>query len=300
VDFLNYHHLRYFWAVAKEGSLRQAAEKLHVSQPTISAQIGALESMMGEKLFRRGGRSLTLTEAGQRAFGYAEEIFSLGQQLLDSSRQQSGNRTLRLQVGITDSLPKLASWQIVKPVFALPQTVQVVCREGKATDLLAQLAAYRLDIVLADEPAPSSLPIKVFNHLLGESGLSFCAEPKLAASLKRQFPKSLNDAPALMPSSNCALRRTLEAWLSANHIRPRVVAEFDDTALMAVAAVDGMGFMPMPSLVAKEALTRYGIQMIGKTQQCRTQFYAISAEREITHPAVVAITQGVRALNAGN
>ncbi|MDB6030257.1 MAG: transcriptional activator NhaR [Verrucomicrobiales bacterium] len=299
MDFLNYHHLRYFWAVAKEGSLRQAAEKLHVSQPTISAQIAALESVMGEKLFRRGGRSLTLTEAGQRAFGYAEEIFSLGQQLLDSTRQESGARVLRLQVGITDSLPKLASWQIVKPVFSLPQTVQVVCREGKATDLLAQLAAYRLDIVLADEPAPSSLPIKVFNYLLGESGLSFCAEPKLAASLKRKFPKSLNDAPALMPSSNCALRRTLEAWLSANHIRPRVVAEFDDTALMAVAAVDGMGFMPMPSLVAKEALTRYGIQLIGKTQQCRTQFYAISAERKLTHPAVVAITQGARALNVG-
>jgi LysR family transcriptional activator of nhaA len=297
MDFLNYHHLRYFWAVAKEGSLRQAAEKLYVSQPTISAQIAALEAVMGEKLFRRGGRALTLTEAGQRVFGYAEEIFSLGQQLLDSARQQQGARILRLQVGITDSLPKLASWQFIKPVFKLPQTVQVVCREGKATDLLAQLVAYRLDVVLADEPAPSSLAIKVFNHLLGESGLSFCAEPRLAAALKRNFPKSLNDAPALMPASNCALRRTLETWLSTHQIRPRVVAEFDDTALMAVAAVDGLGFMPLPSLVTKEALTRYGIQLIGNTRECRTQFYAISAERKLTHPAVLAITQGVRASN---
>lgn len=296
MEFLNYHHLRYFWAVAKEGGLRQAAEKLHVSQPTISAQISALESVLGEKLFRRGGRSLTLTEAGQRVFGYAEEIFSLGQELLDASRQQSTARPLRVQIGITDALPKLAGWEIIKSIFKLPRTIQAVCREGKAADLLAQLAAYRLDMVLADEPAPSSLPIKVFNHLLGESSVTFCAQPKLAATLKRGFPKSLNEAPALLPTANCALRRTLETWFTTNGIRPRLVAEFDDTALMAVAAADGIGFVPMPSLVAKEALTHYGLQIIGKAQQCQTQFYAISAERQLTHPAVVAITRGVRSL----
>ncbi len=207
MEFLNYHHLRYFWVVAKEGGLRKAADKLHVSQPTISAQIAALEGVLEEKLFRRGGRSLTLTEAGHRVLSYAEEIFSLGQELLDDSRQRPSARPLRVHIGITDSMPKLVSYEIIKPIFQMEQPVQAVCREGKAADLLGQLAAHRLDIVLADEPAPSSLPIKVFNHFLGECGVAFCAEPKLAATLKRKFPQSLDDAPALLPASNTVLRQ---------------------------------------------------------------------------------------------
>lgn len=295
MEFLNYHHLRYFWVVAKEGGLRKAADKLHVSQPTISAQIAALEGVLEEKLFRRGGRALTLTEAGQRVLSYAEEIFSLGQELLDAGRQQPAARPLRVHVGITDSLPKLVSYEIIKPIFRLEQPVEAVCREGKAADLLGQLAAYRLDIVLADEPAPSSLPIKVFNHLLGECGVTFCAERKLAATLKRKFPKSLNNAPVLLPASNAALRQSLEKWFQAHQIRPRLVAEFDDAALMKVAAVDGLGFFALPTLVVKEAVVRYGFQIIGRTEECRQQFYAISAERKLTHPAVVAITSKARA-----
>ena len=299
MEFLNYHHLRYFWVVAKEGGLRKAAEKLHVSQPTISAQIAALEGVLNEKLFRRGGRALTLTEAGHRVLSYAEEIFSLGQELLDAARQQPSARPLRVHIGITDSLPKLVSYQIIKPIFKLEQPIQAVCREGKAADLLGQLAAHRLDIVLADEPAPSSLPIKVFNHLLGECGLSFCAERKLAATLKRKFPKSLNDAPVLLPASNAALRQSLEKWFQAGEIRPRLVAEFDDAALMIVAAVDGLGFFAVPTLVVKEAVARHGFQIIGRTEECRQQFYAISAERKVTHPAVLAITSQARAALSG-
>ncbi len=295
MEFLNYHHLRYFWVVAKEGGLRKAADKLHVSQPTISAQIAALEGVLEEKLFRRGGRALTLTEAGHRVLSYAEEIFSLGQELLDAGRQQPAARPLRIHIGITDSLPKLVSYEIIKPIFRLEQPVQAVCREGKAADLLGQLAAYRLDIVLADEPAPSSLPIKVFNHLLGECGVTFCAERKLAATLKRKFPKSLNDAPVLLPTSNTTLRQSLEKWFQAGEIRPRVVAEFDDAALMKVAAVDGLGFFALPTLVVKEAVVRYDFQIIGRTEDCRQQFYAISAERKLTHPAVLAITSEARA-----
>lgn len=295
MEFLNYHHLRYFWTVAKEGGLRKAADKLHVSQPTISAQIAALESVLGEKLFRRGGRALALTEAGHRVLSYAEEIFLLGQELLDAARQRPTARPLRVQIGITDSLPKLVSYEIIKPIFSLAQPVQAVCREGKAADLLAQLAAYRLDLVLADEPAPSSLPIKVFNHLLGECGMTFCAEPKLAATLKRKFPKSLDDAPVLLPASNAALRQSLEKWFQAEGLRPRLMAEFDDAALMKVAAVDGLGFFAVPTLVAKEAITRYGFQPIGRTEDCRQQFYVISAERKLTHPAVVAITSQAKA-----
>ena len=287
---MNYHHLRYFWVVAKEGGLRKAAEKLHVSQPTISVQIAALEGVLEEKLFRRGGRALALTEAGHRVLSYAEEIFSLGEQLLDIARQQPSARLLRVHIGITDSLPKLLSYEIIKPIFRLEQPVQAVCREGKAADLLGQLAAHRLDIVLADEPAPSSLPIKVFNHLLGECGVTFCAERKLAATLKRKFPKSLNDAPVLLPTSNTALRQSLEKWFQAEDLRPRLMAEFDDAALMKIAAVEGLGFFPLPTLVVKEAVVRYGFQIIGRTEDCRQQFYAISAERKLTHPAVLAIT----------
>lgn len=295
MEFLNYHHLRYFWAVAKEGGLRKAAEKLHVSQPTISAQIAALEDVLEEKLFRRGGRALALTEAGHRVMSYAEEIFSLGQELVDAARQQPFARSLRVHIGITDSLPKLLSYEIIKPIFKLEQPVQALCREGKAADLLGQLVAYRLDIVLADEPAPSSLPIKVFNHLLGECGVTFCGGPKLAATLKRNFPKSMNHAPALLPTSNTALRQSLEKWFLAKAIRPRVVAEFDDAALMKVAAGDGLGFLALPTLVVKEVVARYGLKILGRTEDCRQQFYAISAERKLTHPAVLAITSQARA-----
>lgn len=300
MDFLNYHHLRYFWVVAKEGGLRKAADKLHVSQPTISAQIAALEGVLGEKLFLRGGRSLALTEAGHRVMNYAEEIFLLGQQLLDGARQRPTVRLLHVHIGITDSLPKLVSYEIIKPAFKLEQPAQVVCREGKVADLLSQLVACRLDIVLADEPAPSSLPVKVFNHLLGECGVSLCAEPKLAVTLKRRFPKSLNDAPVLLPSGNTALRQSLEKWFHAAEIRPRLIAEFDDVALMKVAALDGLGFFALPTLVVKEAVACYGFQVIGRIEDCRQQFYAISVERKLTHPAVVAITSRARAALSGS
>ncbi len=299
MEFLNYHHLRYFWVVAKEGGLRKAADKLHVSQPTISAQLAALESVLGEKLFRRGGRALTLTEAGHRVLRYAEEIFSLGQELLDAARQVPTARPLRVHIGITDSLPKLVSYQIIKPIFQLAHPIQAVCREGKVADLLGQLAAYRLDIVLADEPAPSSMPLKVFNHFLGDCGVTFCAERTLAATLKRKFPRSLNDAPVLLPAGNIALRRSLEKWFQARQLRPRLVAEFDDPALMKVAAADGLGFFALPTLVVAEAVGSYDFQAIGRTEDCRQPFYAITAERKLTHPAVVAVTANAQAALAG-
>ncbi|MBI2949160.1 MAG: transcriptional activator NhaR [Verrucomicrobia bacterium] len=294
MEFLNYHHLRYFWAVAKEGGLTKAAAKLNVTQPTICAQIQALEGALEEKLFRRRGRRLELTEAGQQVFSYAEEIFSLGSDLLSTLQARPTTRPLRIQIGIVDSLPKLVSYEIIKPVFQLPHPVQVACYEAKTIDLLAQLAAYRLDIVLADEPSPSSVNLKVFNHLLGECGLSFCAAPKLAARLKSRFPQSLHEAPALLPTADTALRRSLEKWFEERRIRPRVVAEFDDAALMKVAATDALGFCPLPRIVVDEAVSHYGVQVIGHTEECREQFYAISAERKLNHPAVLAITSAAQ------
>jgi LysR family transcriptional regulator, transcriptional activator of nhaA len=235
VEFLNYHHLRYFWVVAKEGGLRKAADKLHVSQPTISAQVAALEGVVGEKLFRRGGRALALTEAGQHVFSYAEEIFSIGQDLLNSVKQRPTSRPLRLRLGVADALPKLVTYKIIEPIFLLPQPVQVSCWETKVSDMLVELTAYRLDLVLADEPVSSGVSSNVFNHLLGECGVTFCAEPRLASKLRCGFPKSLNGAPALLPMPNSGLRRSLEKWFHATGIRPRLVGEVEDPAFVNVA-----------------------------------------------------------------
>ena len=296
MEWLNYHHLRYFWTVAKEGSLARAAEKLHVSQPSISEQIRELESAFGEKLFQREGRNNKLTAAGRVVFGYAEEIFALGRELMNAVKQRPGAKVLRLYVGVADSFPKLVTNEILKPVFSMPQTVHVICREGKMEDLLAQLAAHRLDIVLADEPASSSTNFKTYNHSLGETGTTFCAEKKLAAKLKRNFPRSLHDAPALLPTENTSLRRALETWFREQKIQPRIVAEFEDLALMKVMASEGRGFIALPSVAVNDAVGHYGFQTVGRTEKCRVHFHAITAERRIAHPAVVLITSQARVM----
>jgi len=290
MEWLNYHHLRYFWTVAKEGNLARAAAKLHVSQPSVSEQIHLLEESLGEKLFRREGRSNKLTETGQVVFGFAEEIFALGREMMNVVKQRPGGKTLRLHVGVVDSFPKLVTHEILKPAFSLPQAVHVICREGKMEDLLAQLSAHRLDIVLSDEPASSSINFKTFNHMLGETGTHFCAEKGLAARLKRNFPKSLHDAPALLPSENTPFRRSLESWFRLQQVQPRVVAEFEDLALMKVMGAEGRGFLAVPSVAVDEAGEHYGFQSFGQAKTCRMQFHAITAERRIQHPAVAAIS----------
>jgi LysR family transcriptional activator of nhaA len=291
MEWLNYHHLRYFYVVAKEGSLSRAAAKLHVSQPSISEQVRELEVALGEKLFQREGRKNKLTHVGLVVFTYAEEIFTLGRELMNSVKQRPGTRTLRLNVGVADSVPKLVTNEILKPVFSMPRAVHVVCREGKMEDLLAQLAAHRLDLVLSDEPAPSSANFKVFSHALGESSVTLCAEEKLAAKLKRNFPKSLNNAPALLPAEDTTLRRALETWFRAHNLKPNVVAEFDDLALMKVMAAEGRGFIAVPTVALKEAVERYHFRSLGQATSCRVSFHAITAERRIAHPAVQLVTK---------
>jgi LysR family transcriptional activator of nhaA len=292
MEWLNYHHLRYFWMVAREGGLRPAAEKLHVSAPSISAQIRELEEALGERLFRRSGRTNVLTDAGQVVLRYADEIFSLGRELANAVKQRPTAKALRLHVGVADSFPKLVTQQILEPVFALPQVIHVICREGKVDDLLAQLVAHRLDVVLADEPAPGSLKVRVFNHPMGECGVSFCAAPRLAGTLRKGFPRSLHQAPALLPAETTGLRRSLERWFQSLGIAPRIVAEFEDAALMKVMASDGRGFIPVPTVVAQEAVDRFSLRIIGATEKCRDQFFAITADRRIHHPAVAVLTQG--------
>jgi LysR family transcriptional activator of nhaA len=293
-EFLNYHHLRYFWTVAKEGSLRRASEKLRVSQPSMSTQIKLLEASLGEALFRPSGRSLELTEFGQLIYGYAEEIFTLGSEILRSTKQAPSVRSLRLHVGIVDSFPKLMSYDILRPVFEHRPPVRLVCHEGKLADLVSQLNTHRIDVVLSDEPASPGVAGKVFNHVLGSSGVTFCAMPGFAGKLKGRFPRNLNDAPALLPTQNCSLRRSLENWFRNTGVQPRVVAEFEDAALTKIVATSGHGFIVVPTVVASEAVERYGFVPIGRTKEVETQFYAITAERRFTHPAILAMTESLR------
>jgi LysR family transcriptional activator of nhaA len=289
-EWLNYHHLRYFYTVAKEGSLRRAAEKLRISQSSICAQIQLLEAALGEDLFRLNARSLALTEFGHLILGYAEEIFSLGRELLSARKQFPGVRSLRLNVGIVDSFPKLTSFDILRPVFSHEPPIQITCHEGKLDDLIAQLATHRLDVVLADEPASPGLKLKTFNHPLGTSGITFCAAPSLARTLKGRFPRNLHRAPALLGAQNTTMRRDLEKWFRSEGIEPRVVGEFEDGALAKIVATEGLGFTYVPSVIAAEAVERYGFAVLGRTAKCEMSFYAITAERRIDHPAVLAIT----------
>jgi LysR family transcriptional regulator, transcriptional activator of nhaA len=291
VEYLNFHHLRYFWTVARKGGVRKAADALHVSQPSISAQLRLLEEALGEKLFRRSGRNLVLTETGHLVLSYADEIFSAGRELMSAVKQRPSERALRLNVGITDALSKLITFEILKAAFQFRDPIHVICREGEIGPLVHQLQTHRLDIVLADEPASSALKAKTFNHRLGRSGITFCAMPALAAKLRRKFPQSLDGAPALLPSENMGMRMALETWFDAQGIRPRVIGEFEDSALMEVCSSGGRGFTVVHTVVDRAALKHYGLRVIAKVKDCASDFYAITAERRVKHPAAVAITQ---------
>jgi LysR family transcriptional activator of nhaA len=293
MEWLNYHHLLYFWVVAREGSVTKAAAELRLGQPTISAQLRTLEERLGEKLFRRVGRNLVLTDVGRDVLRYADEIFSLGRELLDTVR---GRRKgpIRFVVGIADVLPKLVAYQLLKAALALPEAIRIICREDKAERLLTALAAHTLDLVLTDAPPAPGSSIKVFTHVLGECGVSFCATTKLARKHQRGFPRSLGAAPLLLPTDNTALRVALDRWFEEQSIRPQVVAECEDSALLKVFGQSGMGIFPVPTVTENEVRRQYRVESLGRVDAVRVRFYAISLERRLRHPAVVAITQVAR------
>ena len=286
---LNFHHLRLFWEVARAGNLRGASAKLHLSQPTISAQIKALETSLEEQLFDRSGRGMKLTASGRLVMECAGEIFSLGAEMIRSLHGLGSARSLRLNIGITDSLPKLVAWRLIRPAVKAFPNLQLSCVEGHAQELLGSLAAGRLDVVLSDEGAPSSLPVKAFSHLLGESPVVFCATPTLAKKIGKGFPAMLKDAPVLLPASRTAWRHEIDRWFDAHDIRPRVVAEFDDAALMKTAAADGLGCVPVPASILDDAVNRYGLLAIGRPVKCGFSCYLITLERAMRHPAVAVI-----------
>jgi LysR family transcriptional regulator, transcriptional activator of nhaA len=291
MEWLNYHHLRYFWTVARKGGVRKAAEELHVSQPSISAQLRLLEESLGQKLFRRSGRNLVLTETGQLVLNYADEIFSAGRELMNAVKQRPGKHPVRVSIGLTDAFPKLIAFQILRAAFRSEAAVHMICREGEIGPLVNHLQSHRLDIVLADEPASSALKAKTFNHRLGRSGVTFCAVPSLAAKLRRNFPQSLDGAPALLPTQNMGMRAALETWFDSKAIRPRLVGEFEDSALMEVCSTGGRGFTAVHTVVDRAALKHFGLRVIARVDECGTDFYAITAERRVKHPAAVAITE---------
>jgi LysR family transcriptional regulator, transcriptional activator of nhaA len=287
---LNYHHLLYFWAVAKEGSLRRASEALHVSQPSISSQLRQLEESLGAPLFTRTTRSLVLTDIGQTVLEYAEEIFSLGRELLTAVRQEPGQRPIRLHVGVADSVPKTIVRQHLTPVFELGRLVRVICREGSLEELITQLAGHKLDVVLADEPSTSALRVRTFNQRVSTSNIVLCAAPLLAKRLVKNFPSSLDGAPAILPVTEMALRRQLEHWFESHRVSPRIVAEVEDTALLTDLGAQGLGFVPVYSAVLDGASRSSRLQTIGIARGLRMEIFAITAQRRLQHPGVLAMT----------
>lgn len=294
MEWLNYHHLLYFWVVAREGGLVPAGKVLRLTHPTLSAQIHALETRLGEKLFSKVGRKLALTDVGHVVFRYAEEIFTLGRELVDTVQGRSSGQLMRLNVGVADVVPKLVVRRLLEPALSLEQPVRLVCHERSYAELLADLALHTLDIVISDAPVPSGSSIRAFNHLLGETGISFFGTRALVRKYKRGFPKSLQGAPMLLPLENVTLRRSINQWLDRYEVRPHVVAEFEDSALLEAFGADGLGLFTAPSVVERQVIAQYGVELLGRAPDIRERYYAVSVERRLKHPAVLAITDSAR------
>lgn len=294
METLNFHHLRYFWAVAREGTLRAAAEKLHVSQPSVSAQINQIEDSLGVALFQQVGRGLVLTDAGRLAMEYADDIFSTAREMVRALQDPSGAKVPVFDVGVMDSLPKLLALSLLKPALALNPAARLVCHEGQLHELLPELAAHRLDMILADEAASSENEFHLFNTVLGSCGTTFCATSRPANKLRKGFPASLNGQPVLLPTESNSYRRHLEAWFDRNKVKPKVVAEFDDLALMAMFAGDGHGFIPVYSVALANAKKTFALSEIGEAPDCRCQIHAITAERKLKHAGIRAVTESAR------
>jgi len=294
MERLNYHHLLYFWMVAREGQVARAAARLRLAQPTVSGQVHALEGALGEKLFERAGRGLRLTEMGRVVFRYADEIFALGRELAESVKGQPTGRPLRLKVGVADGLPKLVAYRLIEPALSLPQPVQLVVHEQSTERLLAALALHDLDVVLTDRVAPPGVSVRAFNHLLGDCGATLFAAPGLSVKYRRRFPQALDGAPFLLPGETSTLRRALEQWFERRRIRPRIVGEFDDSTLIKVFGQAGKGIFAAPSIIESSVCKQYGVTVVGRLDRVRERFYAVSAERRLKHPAVIAITESAR------
>jgi LysR family transcriptional activator of nhaA len=295
MEWLNYHHLMYFWMVAKHGSITRASTELRLAHPTISGQIHRLEEVLGHKLFARSGRNLVLTENGRVAFRYADEIFTLGKEFQDALKGRSSGQPLRLVVGVSDVIAKSMVHRILEPAFQLQDKVRVICREARSADaFMGELATHAIDVVLADAPVGPGTRVRTFSHPLGDCSTSFFASAKLARTCRKGFPRSLDGVPVLLPSSDSTFRRALDEWFQARNLRPEIVAELDDLALASVLGERGLGVLAAPDVIEKELRQRYGLVPVGRAKDIRQRFFAISVERKIKNPAVLAICEVAR------
>lgn len=293
MEWLNYHHLLYFWTVARNGSIARAGEELRLSQPAISNQLKTLEASLGVKLLERQGRRLAPTDVGRTVLRYADEIFRTGRELQLAVKGLPTGRRVRLAVGVADVIPKIMAEELLRPALAAVPALTLSCREGPVPQLLAALSLHELDVVLADGPAVETR-VKAFSHLLGECGVSFLAAPALAAGLRRRFPRALDGAPALLPAPGTALRRGLEGWFEAQGVRPLEVGEFDDTALLTAFGRRGLGFFAAPAAAEAELCRQFELALVGRTEDVRERYYAVSVERRLRHPALVALADAAR------
>ncbi len=288
---LNFKHLRYFWMVAKSGSIARASEQLHLTPQSISGQLSELEEALGVKLFRRAGRGLELTDTGQRLLGYAEQIFTLGDELLESLRENALPQSVPFRVGIADSVPKMVAYRLVEPSLASTEPIKLICREGRLATLLADLAVHRLDMVIADRPMPDNLNVRGYDHFLGESGVSIFAARTLLAKADGEFPQCLDGVPFLMPGAEVVLHARLQRWFEAERLRPRSVGEFDDSALLMAFGQAGAGYFAAPTAIEDTIARQYEVTVVGRIDTVREQIYAITNERKLTHPTIAAICQ---------
>jgi LysR family transcriptional regulator, transcriptional activator of nhaA len=293
---MNLKHLHYFWVTARAGGVVRAGEQLHTTPQTLSAQIKLLQDRLGRKLFRKSGRALELTDDGRVALRYADEIFGLAGELEAALRERKaeGPRMLELRVGVADSVAKSVAYKLLEPALDLGEPVRLVCHEWKFADLLAELALHRLDLVISNEPVSRRVSVKAFNHELGRSPMSFFCAPKLERQLRGAFPACLNDAPFLAQSAGTSVRLQFDAWLARSGLAPRIVGEFDDSALMKAFGREGRGLFMAASVLEDEIRDTYGVEVIARLDEIEDEFFAITVERRIRHPAVVAITESAR------
>lgn len=291
---INYKHLHYFWAVAKHGGITRASECLHLTPQTISGQLSLLEKQLNVELFIKVGRNLELTETGRVMLSYADEIFSLGCELEDVIHQLPKERPQLFRVGVVDVVPKSIAHQILEPVLQMPEPIRMICREASLDSLLAELSVHRLELVLSDRPLPTTVSARGFSHKLGECGVSFLAHKSLLEDLEDEFPNCLTGAPLLLPSKGTQLRAGIDQWLDKHHLHPLVVAEFDDSALLKSFGQNGAGVFIAPTAIELEIQTQYNAVVIGRTEEIKERFYAISIERRITHPVVSALLENSR------
>lgn len=292
---MNFKHLHYFWVTAKAGGIMRAGEQLHTTPQTLSGQIKLLEEWLGRKLFKKSGRNLELTDDGRLALGYADQIFALGAELENAVRQsQGGQQVLKFRVGLADSVTKSIAYRLLEPALSVAEPVRLICNEGKFPELLSQLALHRLDLVIADEPMSQRLSVKAFNHLLGSTAMSFFCAPSLKAQLRGPFPGCLDGAPMLIQGAQASVRQQLDGWFARHQIRPRIVGEFDDGALMTAFGREGRGVFMAPTVMELDTVAQFGVEVIGRSDALVDEFYAVSVERRIKHPCVVAITNAAR------